>query len=781
MILDTDASAFAIGGVLSQMQPVEKDDGTFEGAERVIAYASRTLEGREQRYCTRRRELLAIVTFVKHFRAYLYGRECLIRTDHASLKYIKTLRDPDDQFARWIERLEETKYTIEVRAGKNHANADALSRLPSSTCAGKRCICQGVQELESTGDYQDDYVTQARIDASNTQPITVDGCPVRHVRHNTAVPRESANDEESSADEHETPIATSNCSPICPIGEPSTSTGQPVEDIAMDPMSFTDTWSASELSKAQQTDGEIAPIYRAKLADTKRPLEAVVSGYSEATKTYLHDWDRLHIRADGVLYRDFESHDGTDGWQQILLPQQHRLEACRRFHDVSVAAHMGRRKTTTKMQRRFFWHRMAEDIRWWIATCDICQKRKCPKAWPRAPMQLFLAGEPNERVAMDIIDHLQISNSGNCCILCITDHFSKYVKAIPLPNQTAETVADAFIRCWVAIFGAPHMLHTDQGRNFDSNVIAEMCLLLDIYKTRTSAYHPAGNGHTERFNRCIMDMIHAQIREDPTDWDRALPLACLAYNSTPHTSTGFEPNRLMLGRNTYMPADRMMPPNPERPRKTITQFARELDASLRDAHRIARERINRAATAQKKCYDRKTHLNHYKVGDPVQLKVFRREKGVGKFADKFEGPYYVLDVLSDVNFRIIRAVEDKPKVVHHDHLVPYKERVPEPEVDKAWIFQRSRTYKAPAGDAAAQTDARVTQEMCVDTADLPTSIDVAIDPHNDVVSTSTAASATAVAGDCDASGVSSTHSCPTHNCESVPQAVLDVVYDQRQL
>ena len=161
----------------------------------------------------------------------------------------------------------------------------------------------------------------------------------------------------------------------------------------MDPMSVTDTWSASELAKAQQTDGEIAPIYRAKLADTKRLLEAVVRGYSEATKSYLHDWDRLHIRADGVLYQQFESHDGTDGWQQILLPQQHRLEACRRFHDVSVAAHMGRRETTTRMQRRFHWHRMAEDIRWWIATCDICQKRKCLKAWPRgAPMQLFLAG-----------------------------------------------------------------------------------------------------------------------------------------------------------------------------------------------------------------------------------------------------------------------------------------------------------------------------------------------------------------------------------------------------
>ena len=269
-------------------------------------------------------------------------------------------------------------------------------------------------------------------------------------------------------------------------------------------------------------------------------------------------------------------------------------------------------------------------------------------------MQLYLAGEPNERVAMDIIDHLQVSNSGNCCVLSITDYFSKYVRALALPDQTAETIADAFVRGWVAIFGAPKSLHTDQGRNFDSVLIAEVCKMLDIYKTRTSAYHPAGNGCVERYNRCVMDMIHAQVRLDPSDWDRALALACLAYNSTPHTSTGLEPNKLMLGRNTYLPADRMMPENPDVHPQPVTTYARELGEALRDAHRVAREHTNRAATTQKRYYDRKAHLHRYKVGDTVQLRVFRKEKGVGKFADRFVGPYYILDVLSDVK-NVVRS------------------------------------------------------------------------------------------------------------------------------
>ena len=110
-ILDTDASGYSIGAVLAQMQ--KQPDGSI--VEKVISYGSRTLNGAEQRYCTRRRELLAVANFVKHFRPYIYLRHVTIRTDHASLRYIKTMNNPDDQSMRWIMRLEETYYTIQIR------------------------------------------------------------------------------------------------------------------------------------------------------------------------------------------------------------------------------------------------------------------------------------------------------------------------------------------------------------------------------------------------------------------------------------------------------------------------------------------------------------------------------------------------------------------------------------------------------------------------------------------------------------------------------------------
>ena len=123
--LDTDASNDAIGAVLSQIQ---------DGQERVIAYASRLLSKTERNYCVTRRELLAVIYFVKQFRPYVLGRPFIIRTDHAALKWLRTMEDPVGQQARWLETLEEYTFEVEHRPGKRHANADALSRRPCRQC-----------------------------------------------------------------------------------------------------------------------------------------------------------------------------------------------------------------------------------------------------------------------------------------------------------------------------------------------------------------------------------------------------------------------------------------------------------------------------------------------------------------------------------------------------------------------------------------------------------------------------------------------------------------------
>ena len=117
--LDTDASGVAIGAELSQK---------FEGRESVIVYASRTLTKAERRYCVTRKQLLALVHFVKYFRQYLYGRPFVVRTDHASLRWFSNFKNPEGQIARWIEVLAAYDMKIEHRPGRLHRNADGISK-----------------------------------------------------------------------------------------------------------------------------------------------------------------------------------------------------------------------------------------------------------------------------------------------------------------------------------------------------------------------------------------------------------------------------------------------------------------------------------------------------------------------------------------------------------------------------------------------------------------------------------------------------------------------------
>jgi len=138
MILDTDACDKSIGAVLSQVQ---------NGEEKVIAYAGRILTKREVNYCITRKELLAVVYALKHFKQYLLGRHFKIRNDHAPLTWLRHTPEPIGQQARWLEIMEDYSFDVIHRPGLSHTNADALSRRP---CVLKSCACKQARIEDET-------------------------------------------------------------------------------------------------------------------------------------------------------------------------------------------------------------------------------------------------------------------------------------------------------------------------------------------------------------------------------------------------------------------------------------------------------------------------------------------------------------------------------------------------------------------------------------------------------------------------------------------------------
>ena len=130
-ILDTDASLFGVGAVLSQVDEA--------GTEHVIAYGSKTLSKTQRNYCTTMRELLAAVVFMRQFHHYLWGRHFVLRTDHASLRWLVNFKEPEGMLARWLSVLSTYDYEVQHRKGTLHSNADGLSRMPPRKCKREDC------------------------------------------------------------------------------------------------------------------------------------------------------------------------------------------------------------------------------------------------------------------------------------------------------------------------------------------------------------------------------------------------------------------------------------------------------------------------------------------------------------------------------------------------------------------------------------------------------------------------------------------------------------------
>ena len=147
-ILDTDASNFGLGGVLSQIQ---------DNVESVIAYYSRALRLSQRKYCTTKREMLAAVSMCIQFRSYLRGAKFTLRTDHKSLVWLHRFKDTEGMMARGLHTLQQFQICIIYCVGREHGNADGLSRAPYSPC--KQCTRPDCPTVDTTVELSDQPLT----------------------------------------------------------------------------------------------------------------------------------------------------------------------------------------------------------------------------------------------------------------------------------------------------------------------------------------------------------------------------------------------------------------------------------------------------------------------------------------------------------------------------------------------------------------------------------------------------------------------------------------------
>ena len=167
------------------------------------------------------------------------------------------------------------------------------------------------------------------------------------------------------------------------------------------------------------------------------------------------------------------------------------------------------------------------------------------------------------------------------------DGLTCWAEAIPIPDQSAATVARVVHADWIARYGVPKQLHLDRGVHIEAAVFANLCATFKIEKTRKTAYRPQANGKCERFNRTLVAMLRRAAQKRLYDWEPLLAPVLQAYRSTISESTGFTQYRLAFGREMRLPID-FKAPLPEPPRD-IPTLAREIAEDLEWCYRIAKK------------------------------------------------------------------------------------------------------------------------------------------------------------------------------------------------
>ena len=276
-------------------------------------------------------------------------------------------------------------------------------------------------------------------------------------------------------------------------------------------------YSLKELENLQRNDPDIGPLFLWKENDT-RPSSKDIENMSPATRHYWHLWDSIDIRG-GLLIKKFCRKDGIEDYTQFIVPFKLRNEVLHNLHDSVLSGHLGKKKTKGKLSQKYYWYEMREDLNIWISHCEICGQIKQPVRSHKAPLGSMPVGAPLDRIATDILGPLPITPRGNRYILTVTDYFTKWVEVFPVPDQTAGTCAQIILNEVICRFGSLLSIHSDQGRNYESQIFQELFKLLEVRKTRTSPKNPKCNGQPERFNRQLLSMIKSFLRGEQENWD----------------------------------------------------------------------------------------------------------------------------------------------------------------------------------------------------------------------------------------------------------------------
>ena len=587
---------------------------THDSKERVVAYASRSLKPSEKHYPAHKLEFLALKWAIcEKYHDYLYGSKFEVLTDNNPLTYVFTTAKLDATGQRWVAALSDYNFTIRYRSGRKNADADGLSRSMEDTAAGQERI----------------IFPEVLKAICQCAAIQVEECPLV----------------ESLA-----------------LSQPDDEREDILEEVRARAL------ISKEWRQIQRDDPTLKLIIEHLKAGSRISVQQIQNNPS-IDRRYFRDWERLYLSQD-VLYRKAEL-NGQE-FHQLVIPLSQRDVVFRALHDSM--GHQGRDRTTSLVKQRFFWPGIDEYISRRVDNCDRCTKRKSNPG-KSAELVNIMSTAPMEVLCLDYLS-LERSKGGFENILVITDHFSRYAQAIPTRNQTAKTTARVLFDHFVVHYGFPARIHSDQGQNFESNLIKELCKVAGIDKSRTTPYQPMGNGQCERFNQTLLQMMGTLEDYQKSDWKAHVPTLVHAYNATFHHSTGYSPYYLMFGRHQRLAIDAFLGLSPDAFSATKqTEYVRKLRERLHYAYQKAQAAAKKNAAEHKVRYDLKVRESVLHPGDRVLVRNVGL-RGKQKLADRWESQPYIVKCQPNPDIPVYEVQPEnsrsrKTRTLHRNLLLPF--------------------------------------------------------------------------------------------------------------
>jgi hypothetical protein len=672
-VLQTDASAYAIGAVL--MQESGNRDELGEPILHAVGYFSKKLSEQQQKYHTTARELLGIVEALRYWKIELqHAHSLTVHCDHRPLSYLRTVEPLGDMHARWLQTIESFQFDVVHRPGVTLGPADALSRradhadsetggaitkgravplpeepdfIDSNLEPGQRCKFDSLPNATVSWT-ANTLRTWSDIEAGSD--VTAHLSPLDVSLVVAVTTRRSAR---QAAGGNEAPVKNTEPKSHQDTPSPALATSPTTTPATLSPSheDMTNFCKAARTAAEDPSSPDLTPVSNRLAEATREAHSSLLQQVKRATAT-----DELALRVgrqdpqitpgftlrDGLLYKDIL------GLRKVFIPADPptlRTRVLALHHDFHAAGHMGYKKTLERLSRAFWWPGFGAETKRYVRSCPTCQRTKRSTQQPLGNPSPFPA--PHERwevVTMDELGGLPTTPRGNSKIWIFVCKLTKRLVAVPMRdgNDTMD-VAWAFVRHVIQDHGLPRKLVSDRDPRLASAVWQEVTRLWNIRGNISTANSPQTDGQSESAVEAITQLLRAGVSYNGQDWDLLLPSAVFAYNDSCHPATGYSPFFLDTGRHPQTPAgllarDLGIEHLPGIRERSAAEFVRKVNDTLLQARtRIGIEQQRLAAQMRKRV--RPHELN---VGDLVMLSwkaAGETGRPMGKLRPQWLGPF----------------------------------------------------------------------------------------------------------------------------------------------